>query len=157
MVSRRFALLLLPVLASCGTVQHWREVRSGPVSQAEVYDAIDYLARADGFAPSVGECDRGYGVWVSRWRQRQLGLGHPGRYRLHAEILLPHDAEFELYGNAFSHCSRKTRLVMAELGIPFVHKPIDLIETAGAATVKRVAPLAVLALLILFFLKRRKG
>jgi glutathione S-transferase len=47
---------------------------------------------------------------------------------------LPHDAAFELYGNAFSHCSRKTRLVMAELGIPFVHKPIDLIETGSYQT-----------------------
>lgn len=59
---------------------------------------------------------------------------HPVKGGLHAEILLPHDAEFELYGNAFSHCSRKTRLVMAELGIPFVHKPIDLIETGSYQT-----------------------
>ena len=52
----------------------------------------------------------------------------------HPEISLPHEAPFELYGNAFSHCSRKTRLVMAELGIPFVHKPIDLIETGSYQT-----------------------
>lgn len=35
-------------------------------------------------------------------------------------------------------------------------EPIDLIETAGAATIKRVAPIAALALLLLFLLKRRK-
>lgn len=53
---------------------------------------------------------------------------------VHREISLPHEAPFELYGNAFSHCSRKTRLVMVELGIPFVHKPIDLIETGSYQT-----------------------
>lgn len=56
---------------------------------------------------------------------------HPVTGGLHADITLPHSAEFELYGNAFSHCSRKTRLVMAELGIPYTHKPIDLIETGS--------------------------
>lgn len=59
---------------------------------------------------------------------------HAVRGGLHPEITLPHQAPFELYGNAFSHCSRKTRLVMAELGIPFVHKPIDLIETGRYQT-----------------------
>jgi glutathione S-transferase len=62
---------------------------------------------------------------------------HPVRGGLHPEIMLPHQAPFELYGNAFSHCSRKTRLVMAELGIPFVHKPIDLIETGSYETLSR--------------------
>jgi glutathione S-transferase len=59
---------------------------------------------------------------------------HPVKGSLHADITLPHTAEFELYGNAFSHCSRKTRLVMAELGIPYTHKPIDLIETGSYET-----------------------
>jgi glutathione S-transferase len=54
---------------------------------------------------------------------------HPVKGGLHAEITLPHKDEFELYGNAFSHCSRKTRLVFAELGLPYTHKPVDLIET----------------------------
>jgi hypothetical protein len=27
-------------------------------------------------------------VWQSRWRERQIGLGRPGRYRLRAEILI---------------------------------------------------------------------
>lgn len=59
---------------------------------------------------------------------------HAVRGGLHSDISLPHSAAFELYGNAFSHCSRKTRLVMAELGIAFVHKPIDLIETGSYQT-----------------------
>ncbi len=54
---------------------------------------------------------------------------------LHEEITLPHDAEFELYTNAFSHCSRKARLVFAELGLPYAHKPIDLIETGHYETI----------------------
>lgn len=59
---------------------------------------------------------------------------HPVKGGLQAHITLPHTAAFELYGNAFSHCSRKTRLVMAELGIPYTHKPIDLIETGSYET-----------------------
>lgn len=59
---------------------------------------------------------------------------HPVTGGLHPDISLPHAAPFELYGNAFSHCSRKTRLVMAELGLAFVHKPIDLIETGSYET-----------------------
>jgi len=71
-------------------------------------------------------------VWFvferSRRRTRSVTAG------VHPEISLPHSAPFELYGNAFSHCSRKTRLVMAELGIEYVHKPIDLIETGSYET-----------------------
>ncbi len=54
---------------------------------------------------------------------------------LHPEVSLPHQAEFELYSNAFSHCSRKTRVVFAELGIPVRHHPIDLIETGWYQTI----------------------
>jgi glutathione S-transferase len=72
------------------------------------------------------------GAWYVFERQRRRT--HPVKGGLHPGIALPHDAAFELYGNAFSHCSRKTRLVMAELDIPFVHKPIDLIETGSYQT-----------------------
>ncbi|MEM7098580.1 MAG: glutathione S-transferase family protein [Pseudomonadota bacterium] len=41
----------------------------------------------------------------------------------------------ELYSNSFSHCSRKARLVLAELGIEAQHHPIDLIETGWYQTV----------------------
>lgn len=69
-----------------------------------------------------------YGFEKSRRRT------HPVKGGLQPEITLPHEAEFELYGNAFSHCSRKTRIVMAELGIGYVHKAIDLIETGSYQT-----------------------
>lgn len=57
------------------------------MSQAEVYDALEYVARTDGYAPGPG-CDRGLGVWQSRWRFRQIGLGRPGRFRLRGEVLV---------------------------------------------------------------------
>jgi glutathione S-transferase len=73
-----------------------------------------------------------FALWFAFEKSRRKT--HPVTGGLHPEIALPHTAEFELYGNAFSHCSRKTRLVMAELGIPYVHKPIDLIETGSYQT-----------------------
>lgn len=85
------SLLLLP---ACGTSFEWKEFRSGPTTQAEVFDAIEELAKAEGFGPSA-ECDRGLAVWVSRWRQQQLGLGRPGRLRLRAEILLEESSPTE--------------------------------------------------------------
>lgn len=73
-----------------------------------------------------------FAIWfMFEKRRRQT---RPVAGGLQRDISLPHEAAFELYGNAFSHCSRKTRLVMAELGIPFVHKPIDLIETGSYQT-----------------------
>ncbi|MEM1050658.1 MAG: glutathione S-transferase family protein [Pseudomonadota bacterium] len=50
-------------------------------------------------------------------------------------VSLPHTTEVELYSNAFSHCSRKTRLVLAELGIEAKHHSIDLIETGWYQTI----------------------
>lgn len=54
----------------------------------ECYDGIVYIATHDGFRPDAATTDRGYGVWQSRWRERQLGLNRPGRYRLCAEVLV---------------------------------------------------------------------
>lgn len=59
---------------------------------------------------------------------------HPVEGGLHENLTLPHEASLELYSNAFSHCSRKTRLVMAELQLQHTHKPIDLIETGSYET-----------------------
>lgn len=50
-------------------------------------------------------------------------------------VTLAHTEEFELYSNSFSHCSRKARLVLAELGIQAKHNPIDLIETGWYQTI----------------------
>lgn len=60
---------------------------------------------------------------------------HPVTGGLQENITLPHTEEFELYANAFSHCSRKTRLVMAEAGVPYKYHQIDLIETGKYETI----------------------
>jgi len=82
------AVLLAPVLAlaSCGTQREFREVTIGPAKFREVYDAIDHVARTDGFLLDPSESDAGYGTWQSRWRNVTLRLGRSGRYRLRAEI-----------------------------------------------------------------------
>jgi glutathione S-transferase len=56
---------------------------------------------------------------------------------LHREIALPHTQEFELYHNALSLCSKKTRLCLAELGIEYASHPVDLIETGSYQTLSR--------------------
>src|SRR5208282_3688966 len=72
-------------------------------------------------------------AWVAiEYRRRRT---HPVSGGLHEEITLPHTQEFELYGNPFSHCSRKTRIVFAELGIDYLHHDIDLIETGWYQTI----------------------
>lgn len=85
-LSRLGLFVLLALSTACSSFE-WREYRSGPATQAEVYDAIDFLARTDGFGPST-ESDRGLAIWVSRWRVQQIGLGRPGRLKLRAEIVL---------------------------------------------------------------------
>ncbi|MGB1087557.1 MAG: glutathione S-transferase family protein, partial [Alphaproteobacteria bacterium] len=75
----------------------------------------------------------GFGWWYTKEKAKRVRTPVAGGH--HPEIELPHEFEFELYGNAFSHCSRKVRLVLAELGIPYEHKPIDLIETGSYQTI----------------------
>lgn len=60
--------------------------------------------------------------------QRKTFAVPPG---LQAEIALPHEDEWELYHNALSLCSKKTRLCMAELGLPYRSHHIDLVETGS--------------------------
>jgi glutathione S-transferase len=56
---------------------------------------------------------------------------------LHDEIILPHTQEWELYHNAFSLCSKKTRVCLAELGIDYKSHHIDLIETGAYENISR--------------------
>jgi glutathione S-transferase len=56
---------------------------------------------------------------------------------LHPEIHLPHGEEWELYHNSFSLCSKKVRVCLAELGLPYKSHPIDLIETGAYENVSR--------------------
>ncbi len=53
------------------------------------------------------------------------------------EIDLPHTQEFELYHNALSLCSMKTRVCLAELSVPYKSHHIDLIETGRYENVRR--------------------
>ena len=56
---------------------------------------------------------------------------------LRPEIQVPYEEEFELYHNALSLCSMKTRICLAELGIQYKSHPIDLIETGSYETLRR--------------------
>lgn len=56
---------------------------------------------------------------------------------LHSEITLPHTQEWEVYHNSFSLCSKKVRVCMAELGLPYESHHIHLIETGAYESVSR--------------------
>jgi glutathione S-transferase len=64
--------------------------------------------------------------WLFESRRRKR---HPVSPGLHPEIEIPHEQAFELYHNALSLCSMKTRVCLAELQIPYKGHHIDLIET----------------------------
>lgn len=87
-----------------------------------------------------------YGIEKSRRKSHAMDGG------IHTDITLPHEAPFELYSNAFSHCSRKARLAMAELGIAYIHRPIDLVETGQYQTISpaylKVNPAGILPVLV---------
>lgn len=77
----------------------------------------------------------GLALWYGR--ERTLRRTHPMTGGLHPERSVPHTAEFELYHNDFSLCSKKIRMCLAELGIPYLGHPIDLIETGRYETLSR--------------------
>ena len=55
---------------------------------------------------------------------------------LRPEILLPYSDQWELYHNSFSLCSRKIRICLEELRIPYKSHHIELIETGSYDTAK---------------------
>ena len=61
---------------------------------------------------------------------------HPVAEGLQADVELPHEQEFELYHNALSLCSMKSRLCLAELQIPYKSHPIDLVETGAYQNIR---------------------
>ena len=69
--------------------------------------------------------------WESSRRRR-----HPVPAGYRPEIEFPYSQEFELYHNAFSLCSMKTRLCLAELGVRYASHPIDLIETGSYENIR---------------------
>ena len=72
--------------------------------------------------------------WLWENSRRETHPVAPGH---RPEITLPHEQEFELYHNALSLCSMKSRLCMAELGIPYKGHHIDLIETGSYENISR--------------------
>jgi len=62
---------------------------------------------------------------------------HPVPEGHQADIEIPAEQEFELYHNALSLCSMKSRLCMAELQIPYKSHHIDLIETGTYENISR--------------------
>lgn len=93
-------------------------------------------------------------VAVVAWYRRERGLRrtHPMSGGVHPDITLPHTAAFELYHNAFSLCSKKIRMCLAELEIPYVGHHVDLIETGSYETLSRhfltVNPAALVPVLV---------
>ena len=53
-------------------------------------------------------------AWENRRRRR-----HPVPEGHQPDVEISHEQEFELYHNALSLCSMKSRVCMAELGIPY--------------------------------------
>lgn len=86
------------------------------------------------------------------WRERGLRRTHAMAGGLHAERTVPHRVEFELYHNDFSLCSKKIRMCLAELGIPYASHHVDLIETGSYETLSRhflaVNPAALVPVLV---------
>ncbi len=77
---------------------------------------------------------------------------HPMEGGLHEDISLPYEQEYELYHNDLSLCSKKVRVCMAELGLPYKAHHIELIETGSYETISRhflkVNPAGVLPVLV---------
>ncbi|MCE7998543.1 MAG: glutathione S-transferase family protein [Rhodobiaceae bacterium] len=71
-------------------------------------------------------------LWESQHRKTRAMSGG-----LHADITLRHEQEWELYHNDFSLCSKKSRVCLAELDIPYKSHHIDLIETGSYETLSR--------------------
>jgi len=78
------------------------------------------------------------GAAVGWWAwERSHRKTHPVPAGLQRSISLPHEQEFELYHNALSLCSMKTRVCLAELGIAYRGHHVDLIETGSYENIGR--------------------
>jgi len=61
----------------------------------------------------------------------------PGAGGIRRDVTLPHEQEWELHHNAFSLCSKKLRVCLDELGIPYRGHHVHLIETGAYENVGR--------------------
>jgi glutathione S-transferase len=77
----------------------------------------------------------GAGAWYVWERHHRTTHTMPGGIRM--DIALPHERRWELYHNAFSLCSKKTRVCLAELGIDYASHHVDLIETGRYENIGR--------------------
>lgn len=71
--------------------------------------------------------------WIAEGRRRRR---YPVPEGHRPEVSLPHGQAFELYHNALSLCSMKSRVCLAELGIPYRSHSIDLIETGAYENIR---------------------
>jgi glutathione S-transferase len=101
-------------------------------------------------AALAGAAALGAAIWYGR--ERGMRCTHAMRGGLHEERTIPHRTEFELYHNDFSLCSKKIRMCLAELRIPYVAHHVDLIETGSYETLSRdflaVNPAALVPVLV---------
>ncbi|MDJ0786559.1 MAG: glutathione S-transferase family protein [Myxococcota bacterium] len=88
-------------------------------------------------------------AWLAESRRRRR---HPVAPGLCDAVSVPYEQEFELYHNAFSLCSMKSRLCLAELGLPYRSHPVDLIETGAYENIRagflRVNPAGTVPVLV---------
>ena len=90
----------------------------------------------------------GWFLWEKgRRKTRSMPAG------LQQQIQLPHTQRWTLYHNAFSLCSKKIRVSLAEYDVSYESKPIDLIETGRYENISRtflqVNPAATVPVLLL--------
>jgi glutathione S-transferase len=90
------------------------------------------LAMIGGLALATATGLGGWWAWEKSHRKT-----HPVPAGLQPDVTLAHEEEFELYHNALSLCSMKTRVCMAELGVRYKSHAIDLIETGSYETLSR--------------------
>ncbi len=74
-------------------------------------------------------------IWFL-WEKKHR-VSHPVQGGLDASVDIPHTQEYELYHNSLSLCSKKARICLDELGIPYKSHQIDLIETGSYETISR--------------------
>ncbi len=74
------------------------------------------------------------GWYVYEKSQRKTHAVPPG---LQTDVTLPYEDEWELYHNALSLCSKKSRLCMSELGLPYRSHHVDLVETGSYEVLSR--------------------
>ena len=79
--------LPLLFLVACGTVREWRYLDTEPMSLAECYDGVVFIADV-AYRNDTSVSDRGLGVYQSRWRRRESDYNFPLRHRLRCEILI---------------------------------------------------------------------